>query len=65
LRIYSTFLQRVTSGRADVAVQNLPVRFALDRAAMSAPMARRIKVVDLAYLVFCPTSRSGAGRWLS
>jgi 1-deoxy-D-xylulose-5-phosphate synthase len=39
--IYSTFLQRVRSLIHDVALQNLPVVFAIDRAALSAPTVQR------------------------
>ena len=39
--IYSTFLQRAYDQVVhDVAIQNLPVRFAIDRAGSSAPTAR-------------------------
>jgi 1-deoxy-D-xylulose-5-phosphate synthase len=42
--IYSTFLQRAYDQVIhDVAIQKLPVLFAIDRAGSSAPTARRIR----------------------
>jgi 1-deoxy-D-xylulose-5-phosphate synthase len=42
--IYSTFLQRAYDQVVhDVAIQNLPVRFAIDRAGWWAPMARPMR----------------------
>jgi 1-deoxy-D-xylulose-5-phosphate synthase len=42
--IYSTFLQRAYDQLVhDVALQNLPVTFAIDRAGWSAPTARRTR----------------------
>ncbi len=44
--IYSTFLQRAYDQVVhDVAIQNLPVRFAIDRAGLAVPMARRMPIV--------------------
>ena len=46
--IYSTFLQRAYDQVVhDVAIQNLPVRFAMDRAGLSAPMAPRTPVPSI------------------
>jgi hypothetical protein len=42
--IYSTFLQRAYDQVVhDVAIQSLPVRFAMDRAGLSARTARRMR----------------------
>ena len=60
--IYSTFLQRAYDQVIhDVALQNLPVRFALDRAGLvGADGATHAGAFDLAYLVL-PAEHDGDG----
>src|SRR6476661_2241029 len=55
--IYSTFLQRASDQVVhDVAIQNLPVRFAMDRAGLvGADGATHAGAFDLAYLCTLPT----------
>ena len=54
--IYSTFLQRGYDQVVhDVAIQNLPVRFAIDRAGLvGADGATHAGSFDMAYLGACP-----------
>ena len=50
--IYSTFLQRAYDQIVhDVAIQNLPVKFAIDRAGFVGQMVQHIKV-HLIYLIY-------------
>jgi 1-deoxy-D-xylulose-5-phosphate synthase len=53
--IYSTFLQRAYDQVIhDVAIQKLPVLFAIDRAGSSVPTARRIRARLISFLRCIP-----------